>query len=909
MGWISVLYGLLVLAIVLLVGFPVATIYLLISNAGLRQRVTALERQSASPRVPEAAQQTAPVPAMVKTVPQKTPWKTATSQPVDVQTPPDETPPKGPPKAIVLSNNKIKALSAWLIENWFYAVSAVSLGLAGIFLVLYGAEQGWLPPSARVIAAFVFGLSLIGAGEYLRRRFGDGEDSSTAYLPSTFSGAGIVTLFGAVLAARLLYNFIGPELALFGMAVVGAIAMVLGWFYGPLLAAVGIIGAMAAPFIIGGASTDPSFLLIYFAIITVMGLAIDTLQRWAWVSVTSLVMGFGAGALLMQGADEIVKVSFLIYSVVLALAAIAIPVRKLIPNHTGTPLSMALFARDKDDPWPEFPTRIAGGAVAAASGLILLTALSTVRADLFWTAIVMLSLLALALLVWARNAPALVDLTVLPAASLVAMVASSASFWASYKDAATLPEADMPTTASVVVLIGVLLSITAAWRSLYSVRSRLFLALGAALLAPVIAIAMEVIWSPAETLGNYVWALHAIAVAAVMVVMAERFARVDGPSQRERASFAVLSALACIAFSVVILFSSAALTTAISVTVVTAAWLDRQFKMPLMGLFIFAGVVTVGYRLVIDPGLGWAKDAPLWELLMSHGGAVVAFAVSYVLVRAVERPRSEVLLESAIFSAGGILISMLLFRWIVAWSGIVALESHWALGIGATVWIALGIAQLKRLEIGGKLAWVRVALGSVFMTLAGIQLLIVVALSNPLFGGLGNSVIGFSLLNTLIPAYLLPAGFLAFGAWWLRGLPNAFRIACAGSALGLSGLWLGLMIRHFWRGATGMELPGIDQPELYSYTVILLIIGAGLFYQSLARQSALLRKAGLLFIGLAVAKVFFVDIRGLGGLIRVFSLLFLGLSLAGLAWLNRWAAVRSDGGKDDEEMIAKNDDS
>jgi uncharacterized membrane protein len=85
----------------------------------------------------------------------------------------------------------------------------------------------------------------------------------------------------------------------------------------------------------------------------------------------------------------------------------------------------------------------------------------------------------------------------------------------------------------------------------------------------------------------------------------------------------------------------------------------------------------------------------------------------------------------------------------------------------------------------------------------------------------------------------------------------------------------------------------MGQPELYTYTVALLIIGGALFYQSLTRNSVLLRRLGLLAIGLAVAKVFLVDITGLGGLIRVFSLLALGLSLAGLAWLDRWARSRT----------------
>ena len=82
---------------------------------------------------------------------------------------------------------------------------------------------------------------------------------------------------------------------------------------------------------------------------------------------------------------------------------------------------------------------------------------------------------------------------------------------------------------------------------------------------------------------------------------------------------------------------------------------------------------------------------------------------------------------------------------------------------------------------------------------------------------------------------------------------------------------------------------GMGQGELYTYTVALLLLGGVLFYQALARASTAMRRAGLAVIGLAVAKVFLVDIPSLGGLTRVFSLLVLGFGLAGLAWLDRAA--------------------
>ena len=884
--------------------FGVLGIYLLIANSRLKSRILALDIKfsKALMDLQERAINTAPLPKSeadtsdtavdfaTSFVTNELPIKAATAS-------------SNSAESAVFSAEKLQTLINWLTQNWFYAVAAVSLALAGIFLVQYGMEQGLLPPAFRVAAAFAFGGALIGGGEFMRRRFGDSEDSTTAYLPSTFSSAGIVTLFGAVLSARLLYGFIGPEMAFIGMAMVGALALLLGWFYGPLLAAVGIIGAMLAPFVVGGSSDDPSWLLAYFAVITGVGLAIDTMRRWAWVSVLSLCLGFAAAVVLMITSSPVIIPYFIIYCAFLALIAIAIPVRKFVPDHAGTMLSVALFAHKKGDPWPEFPVKLAGATLLASCGLIVLAAFETSTVNPFWTAIIVLAALCLALLIWARNAPALTDMAAIPALAFFAILATNWAIWREISETALRVvgglAAPVQMQASIIVAIGVLVSVAAAWRSLKSEpatgnSSHLFLAAGAALFAPLVAVTLEVVAQPAFIIGAMPWALHALVLSVVMVVMAERFARADGPDDRLRMSFATLSALSCIAFGVTILFSSAALTTALVVTIVAAAWLDRQFNLPAMGLYILIGITAVGYRLVADPGLEWARYAPLAEVLLSYGGAVAGFALALQFLRSLDRPRSVVLLESALFSATGLLISILLYRAIAPWDLNNALESHWNFGLNATIWIVLGVAQLKRLEAGGSLAIVRKILGALFLIFGAMLAGLAVTLFNPAVGLVSSKVLGPALINTLIPAYLLPAIAFGLGAYWLTQLSAGLRKLFLGCAIFLSGLWLALTIRHFWRGAEGMELPEIGQAELYSYTIALLTLGATLFYQSLARQSAMLRRAGLLVIGLAVAKVFLVDISGLGGLIRVFSLLLLGGALAGLAWLNRWAIRNSN---------------
>ena len=448
-------------------------------------------------------------------------------------------------------------------------------------------------------------------------------------------------------------------------------------------------------------------------------------------------------------------------------------------------------------------------------------------------------------------------------------------------------------TATALIGIATILSALAAWRSLSKGNYPIIWAVIAAVYAPLVAMVLEMVWAPSSVIGAYPWALHGAALAAFMVFWAERFAKADGPENRLRMSFFVLSALACISFALVMILSSAALTVALAVTVVAAAALDRQYNLAPMSLFIAAGVVTVGYRLIADPGLDWAMtDASIFELLLAYGGVLAALIASLWMLRGKDRPTANIMLDSAAWSVGGVLVSLIIFRTIDAYTGVDGDASHWSMGIYAAIWFTLALAQVQRLQIDGQ-SWmtqVRMVLGAIFAVIGLGALAMAATLFSPLLMDQYMKVVGPPLFNTLAVAYLLPAVVLTFG--WVRvsTIPAQLRLAMQVLSGVLLAIWAFAVVRHFWQGAEGMLLEnGMTQPELYSYTIALLMIGGGLFYQSLAKRSAVMRKAGLFVIGAAVAKVFFIDISGLEGLTRVFSLLVLGLSLAGLAWLNKWA--------------------
>jgi uncharacterized membrane protein len=911
-----------VLAVLAVLALPVTVIVLVVSVSRLKRRVALLElaigargaaMPPAAPPMAEAApaaaaQAPAGIAPAVAPEPEEAlppqespiaartrdPWGSGSTERTETDAPTPPPSPRGPSAA--------ERFGDWLKLNWVYAVSALSLALAGIFFVQYGIENGLLPPAARVAAAILFGLALIGAGDWLRRRWGDREEDATAYLPSTFSGAGLVSIFGGVVAARQLYGLIGPETAMLGLIATALLAIVLGWFYGPFLAAVGLVGASVAPFVVGGDSDAPFWLYAYFTVIAGVGLFVDTVRRWAWVSVLGVVLGIAGGYLVFAGAGGAGWFALMLVAVV--FLTILVPARGLLPDHSGAMIAEML--RPKGAATPQFPTLLAAGAVLAASLLLLTLGTGTGAESLL--IYLCLAGLALALTVWSGGAPALSDLALLPAAAFLARLGIEGldrgplaqEFWAQAIENRP-PETSAPLTITLLLALATVVTLAAAWVSGGAGRLKPFWAAGAALMAPLAALALELFWIPSEVIGAYPWALQVIALAALMVFLALSFARADGGDMR-RAAYATLSALSLIALALFLVTTKGALTVALAALLVTAAALDKRFRLPEMGWFIQAAILVLGWRLVIDPGLSWAvEDAALWEVWASYGGVALAALAALILLRDLPRPGAQAFLESGGASAAALLANVLITRWLTGFHNTDDyMGSHWGVALNAMPWLIVALAQLYRMALPGWMRWVRAA----FATVAGLiwaagtaATLFIVNPVMPLWSTRAHLVRGPLLFDTLFVAYALP-GLILLLAWrYLGHLHRWLRTAILALGTALMTVYAVLEIRRFWQGPD-LSLPGVTQAELYSYTVALMTVGAVLLYQAIARRSQGLRRIAMAVIALTIAKVFLIDASGLTGLTRVFSFLALGLSLAGLAWLNRWAAGQgADHGK------------
>jgi uncharacterized membrane protein len=167
-------------------------------------------------------------------------------------------------------------------------------------------------------------------------------------------------------------------------------------------------------------------------------------------------------------------------------------------------------------------------------------------------------------------------------------------------------------------------------------------------------------------------------------------------------------------------------------------------------------------------------------------------------------------------------------------------------------------------------------------------------------------VLGVPFFSSLAIAYLPLALVLGLAAWKLTNLRRTARIILAAISAAYVAAYIGLSIRHFWRGDNLSLSTGFSDPETYSYSVVMLLASAGLLFVAFWKRAVWLRKMAMVGIGLTIAKVFFIDMAGLSGLLRVVSFMGLGLALLALTWLDRvmsaqWGDETPDSDAEDEQ--------
>ncbi len=777
-----------------------------------------------------------------------------------------------------------------LTSRWLVWLGAVTLALAGLFLVKYSIDRGWFGPTVRIVLGYLLAVILTAAGEWLRRRPLQRAMAALRpdHVPPALSGAGLFTAFASTYAAYGLYGLIGPLPAFALLALIAFGAVALSLLQGPTIAALGLLGGFATPALV--ATTDPSAwaLFPYLMALVLASLALVRWQNWWW-----LAWGTLAGALawpllwIMSAWHPGDAPALAIYLVLLAAAFLLV--------RPGRDDSLELVTLRRGLGGLATADRVAW---AAALGITLLCFV-LVRVDGYEAPSLMAwgLLTLLFLLLGAREA--VFDALCLPTAALgLALVATRhvpriisnrEPFFVidgqvhGYVAAPLLPPEIQPfvlTALAVGAAIGI-----GGFLALWSAR-RPALWAGVSSAVPVLLLVIAY-WRLTGFETDLGWAIAALLLAAVLVGAAHGVARA-----RERRGFDTVLGIyaagvtSALALAATMTLEQAWLTVALSAQVLALAWIYQRIPVRPLRLVALAVAAVVLVRLMLNPfvlayslgpvpGLSW--------ILYGYGLPAAAF---WLAARQFRQGGDDLLVK--LLDAGTIgLVTLLVtfeIRSLVAGS----LDSRdYALlerALHALAWGALGFGLLVqfRKRGGAVLNWGWRVLGGLS---AAHVLLLQVLIGNPLWSG--ESVGAWPLFNSLTLAYLAPAALALAYARELQSI-GAGRLAlgAALAALVLAMLFITLEVRHAFHGQV-LSHGTVGDGELYAYSAAwigfaLALLGIGVFW-----RYALLRQVSLAVLLVTVAKVFLIDMAALTGLWRVASFLGLGLGLVAIALFYR----------------------
>jgi uncharacterized membrane protein len=259
------------------------------------------------------------------------------------------------------------------------------LAWIGGLAILFGAvlflgmaiSRGWLDEETRTIIAAALSLVALGGGVWLHERRGRTE-AAAALVASSISG-----LYGTIVVATQAYSLISPELGLALGAAVAAVGFLIAvrW-HSPIVAAVGSLGALLAPPLVGVDASGLSIAFVAMALAATVGILVW--QRWDWlalgaflVSVPQLLVWANA-----EGPDHLVLAIAVLFGfwLLYAGAALGYELRKRAEDVLPISSWLLLLGSCATFVWPAY--RVLDGAGHHTAAVVLLFAFAGLQGGL-----------------------------------------------------------------------------------------------------------------------------------------------------------------------------------------------------------------------------------------------------------------------------------------------------------------------------------------------------------------------------------------------------------------------------------------------------------------------------------------------------------------------------------------------
>lgn len=793
-------------------------------------------------------------PSPPKPAPTPKPARTATadtSPGITAPAPRQSTPPapRTAPAASP-SGHFLDTVFANMQRNWMAWLGGICVALAGIFLVGYGIEMGYLGPRARIAAAIVAGIVMHGAAEYLRRKTGSAEPAFAA-----LAGGASITLYAALIAALELYGLMSPGLTFVLLAVVSLGTMALATVHGPLLAAIGILGAYFVPMLVPGYGGTSLADLGYSLVVTTAALFLIRFvyRPWLWYGTLAGALAWWLFSLDSGDADGVRGY----YLAAFAYLALAIPVSDWLLGRkpkAGDPATEVVGSGDSGLRIDSMLVTIVLVALAESASIMNLGFTGLLPALLLWSPLTIVVFIAMR----TRESLAIAP-WVLLATQLVAWLA-------------LMLDSFVPGDFLAFALAMALLFSAGTWLAR---RERPFSHLHESLiwLAPVLWIALA--YRVGTDLSvSWEWAVATLALGLGYLALAGR--RLTRDAQDASATWLILGGHIAYSLAAAMFFREATLTLALAAQLMSLAWLGRRFSLPVLEWLLKGVLAIVVARLTFNPWIMTYDPSTHWSLWTYGGATLACFAAARL---AGDDFAIRKWLEAATLHLLVLFLGAETRYWLYDGQIFASEFTLSETAINAAIWGGLALTYYNRARHSEHLKGLYTTCSHILFGLALASYVASLTVLNPLFGN--EAISTTRLWNIMLLAYGAPVviALLAYRYYDAEFRTFASAIAAAGFFIFVS-----LEIRHLWH--TGLDLDlGTSNGEIYTYSAVWLALAVGTMLAATWLRSRDGYRAGIGLLCLVIAKIFLYDMAGLEGLLRVASFLGLGLTLLALAWL------------------------
>jgi uncharacterized membrane protein len=181
---------------------------------------------------------------------------------------------ENPPSFNPMSRIEFERLFGGRVLAWIGGLATL-LGI--VFLMRSAVDSSWFTEEVRILMAAFGSLALLVLGVWLHERKGRPEVARVAV------AVGIPGLFATTVVAAQVYDLISPVLGLELGALIGVIGVAIAVRWSSMLVAgVGMLGALAAPMLVGTTGEGGSIAFVAVALAASVGILLW--QRWNWLS-------------------------------------------------------------------------------------------------------------------------------------------------------------------------------------------------------------------------------------------------------------------------------------------------------------------------------------------------------------------------------------------------------------------------------------------------------------------------------------------------------------------------------------------------------------------------------------------------------------------------------------------------